>query len=56
MIYNASFRFYDTLLYKKYRIGNVGFGGSGFVHKFDKNNRKLNYQRYSEWFCIKETE
>jgi hypothetical protein len=47
IIYNANFRFADTLISERYvPLPVPGIGDSGFVHKFSTENRRLPDQDY----------
>jgi len=50
VIYNASFRFSDTDTYQKYRTVQIpGMGESGYVSKFNKDNRRCTeFDSYNE--------
>jgi len=56
VIYNASFLFSDTFLYNKYDVfKGEGIINTDFVHKFDKNNVKMEKKPYREWIFIKKS-
>lgn len=47
VIYNANFRFTDTKLSQRYKAIEIpGYGDSGIVPKFDRNNKLLDDQVY----------
>ena len=50
VMYNASFRFRDAEIYRKYRPVTVpGIGESGYVSKFNKDNRRCpEFDSYNE--------
>ena len=49
VIYNANFRFCDTVTAGKYRVIPTGLNSNGFVYKFDATNRRrIDYDSYDE--------
>jgi len=53
IVFNANFRFCDTVLYNKYNVMDTSGSGKGNVHKFGKDNMKLKEQTYAECIFIK---
>ena len=54
IIYNANFRFNDTSIFENYSVLPVeGIGHSGFVHRFDASNKKLQNDTHKDCVFIK---